>query len=229
MSREQTAEEVREEYVRAMGHDLGNTFFEFRNECITLHWKWEEYVALFGTNPGRIELLNRAAGAFFRIVQDTLWEDVVLRIARLTDAPKSMGKDNLTLQRLPALVETALQGKVETLLQECLNKGSFARDWRNRRLAHSDLALVLGDKTAAPLAPASRKDVTEVLAAIVALLNSVQTHYLRSEAMYELRPIGNAETLLYVLRDGLQAEEDRQKRFESGTCTKEDIDGQPAL
>lgn len=49
MSSEQTAEEARQEYLAAMGTELGGVFFELRKECVMLHWKWQEFVALFGT------------------------------------------------------------------------------------------------------------------------------------------------------------------------------------
>jgi hypothetical protein len=220
----QNEEEVQQEYVTAMGPELGKVFFELRNECIMLHWKWEEYVALFGTNPQRVELINKAAQAFFWVVQDTLWRDVLLSIARLTDPANSgPGKDNLTLQRLRGLAAPAIQAEVGKHLTDCLTKTEFARDWRNRHIAHSDLALALNKHSARPLALASRRSVNEALAAFVELLNAVQVHYTHAEAMYELRPCGNAESLLYVLRDGIKAEEDWYKRMKSGDYGPDDF------
>jgi hypothetical protein len=143
MSRELSADEARQSYIAAMGSELGPLCFELWNECVLLHWKWEEYVTLFGTSPGRINLLNDSAGAFFRIVQDSLWEDILLHISRLTDPPRSSGKDNLTLQRLARLVEDQLQPPLRTLLTTCSAACAFARDWRMRRIAHRDLALAL--------------------------------------------------------------------------------------
>ena len=147
-----------------MGSALGNVFFELRNECVMFHWKWQEYVVLFGTKPERIELLDEAAGAFFWIVQDTLWDDVFLRIARLTDPPRSAGKDTLSLRRLPLLVAAAFQGQVDTILQECLSKCEFARAWRNRRIAHTDLVhtdLVLVENDDRSTARASEPSMRE--------------------------------------------------------------------
>ncbi len=229
MSSHQTEREVQQEYVAGMGQELGNVFFRLRNETVMLHWKWGEFVALFGTKPERIELLNEAAGAFFWVVQDTLWEDVLLRIARLTDPPQSVRKDNLTLARLPALIAAPIGAEVERLFLECAAKSAFARDWRNRRIAHSDLALALEQQSATPLAAASRKHVNDALAAFVALLNAVQVHYLRSEAMYELHTHGDAVSLLYVLRDGLKADEERMRRIKSGNGTPDDFGPPTAL
>ena len=229
MAKEVPVDTIEEKYVRAMGPELGRLFAQFFNECAWLHVKWGEFVVLFGTNPERIDLLNNAAGGFFRIVQDALWENVLLHIARLTDRPNTTGKANLTLKRLPQLVSQELKLDVEKRLSEVEQKAKFARDWRNRHIAHSDLALSLREKNLIPLASASRKHVRDVLEAIVTLLNTVESHYRGAEVFYELtRPLKGAERLLYVLRDGLNAEEQRQKRFDEGKAWPEDFGG-PAI
>jgi len=92
------------EHLDALGPDLGHVYHALYNECAWLHIKWHQYLVLYGTKPERIDLLNRSAGLFFRIVQDTLWEDTLLHLARLTDRPTSMGKNNLSVQRLPSLI-----------------------------------------------------------------------------------------------------------------------------
>lgn len=229
MSQESTTEDVHQQYVDAMGDELGKLFFRFWNECVWLHWKWEEYVALFGTKPERISLLNKAAGSFFRVVQDTLWENVLLHISRLTDPPQSAGKDNLTLRRLPALVDDKIRAEVGTLLQTCLTNCEFARDWRRRQIAHCDLRLALDDPTATPLAAASRKAVKDALTAIAALLNAVELHYRGSTVHYELQPYGNAEALLYVVWAGVQAETERRELIQSGKFSREDLKRPPVL
>lgn len=218
-----TPEEVEQQYVGAMGAELGRLFHKLTNECSWLHWKWGEYLILFGSKPERVDLLNAAAGAFFRIVQDCLWEDTLLHIARLTDPPKSAGKKNLTLQRLPTLVVPEVRGKVETLLQDCLAKSEFARDWRKRHIAHRDLQLALSENVR-PLAHASRQTVHESIESIATLLNGVDSHYLHSEVAYEFTSqLPNAETLLYVLQEGVEAGRQRRKRLKSGNIEPGDL------
>lgn len=218
-----TPEEVKQQYVDSMGAELGRLFHELGNECSWLHWKWGEYVTLFGSKPERIDLLNAAAGAFFRIVQDCLWEDTLLHIARLTDPPESAGKKNLTLQRLPTLVVPEVRAKVDTLLKDCLAKSEFARDWRRRRIAHRDLQLALSEN-ARPLEHASRQTVRQSIESIAAMLNGVESHYLHSEVAYEFTSqFPNAESLLYVLRDGVEADRQRRKRLESGNIEPGDL------
>ena len=224
-----TPEEVEQQYVDSLGRDLGRIHHLLVNECSWLHWKWGEYVTLFGSRPERIDLLNQAAGAFFRIVQDSLWEDVLLHISRLTDPPKSAGKDNLTLQRLPQLVAPEARAEVQRLLSECLAKSEFARDWRKRHIAHRDLHLAL-DERSVPLAEASRLAVGDALESIAKLLNVVESYYLKSEVAYELTsPLENAESLLYVLRDGIDARKRQQRRFETGQLDPEDMNPPSAV
>lgn len=217
MSVERTADESRQHAVDAMGEELGRFYHALSNELAWLYLKWGEYVALFGTKPSRINLLNKAAGNFFRIIQDGLWEDVLLHIARLTDAPKSMGRENLSIRGLPPLIAKAeLRKNIEELIDLALAKSEFARDWRNRHIAHKDLKLALADG-AEPLKGASRASVKEALAAIAETLNAVSRDYLDSTTMFEgLGAYRGAESLLYVVDDGLKAEEERRDRVKRG-------------
>ena len=64
-----------------MGPELARPFCRLSNECQWLHWKWGEYITLFGSKSERIDLLNAAAASFFWIVQDSLWENILLHIA----------------------------------------------------------------------------------------------------------------------------------------------------
>jgi hypothetical protein len=180
-------------------------------------------VILFGTKPERIDLLNQAAPAFFKLIQNVMWEDILLHICRLTDPSKSCGKYTLTLQRLPDLVSTAMQSDVHLLLQEAIRKCEFARDWRNRRIAHRNLDHALNEH-AVPLVQASRKGVRDALKAIVDLLNYVELKECGSTTFYDgISPRGNAESLLCVLRDGVEADTSRRRRLLSGNPLLEDL------
>jgi len=181
-------------------------------------------VILFGSNRERIDLLNEAAPAFFKLVQGAMWEDVLLHLCRLTDPVKSCGKQTLTLQRLPDLVPSAIRHDVHSQLQKAIRKSEFARDWRNRHIAHRDLGRALNEH-AMPLASASRKGVKDALEAIVCLLNYVEQRQCGgSTTFYEgISPHGNAESLLCVLRDGVNADSSRRRRLSSGNPSPEDL------
>ena len=230
MARNLTPDDVRKEHLASMGPRLGPVYNALWNEVAWLHAKWHEYKQLYGEKPARLELLNRSAGLFFRIVQDTLWEDTLLYLARLTDPPRSAGRQNLTLCQLPSLVDDAgLRAQLEPLLTEARSRTQFARDWRNRHIAHRDLGRALGEG-ANPLADASRNHVDEALRAVAAVLNCVNTSYLNSALVFDvITPMTGGVALLHVLRDGLDAGERRLEGLRAGRPDPDDLGPERAV
>lgn len=223
MATHKTSDENSQSYTDQMGYELGSIFDALWREVEWLHIKWNEYVELYGTKPSRIDLLNKSAPLFFKVIQDSLFEDTLLHIARLTDREKTSGRDNLTILRLPGLItDTKAKDNVEQLIGIAIENAEFARDWRNRRLAHSDLDLVTKSGVK-PVAPASRDKVKNVLESIAAVLNAVHMHYTKSPINFAQSSITEGvASLLYVLDDGIQAEDERQKRLEAGDYRQDD-------
>jgi len=207
-----------------MGVALGPIYYVLWTECVNLHWKWHELVALFGCNERRVKLLNSSAPSFFRIVQDCMWEDITLHIARMMDPPKSSGKQNLSLQCLPMLVNDVIRPELNRLLDLSAIHCAFARDRRMRRIAHRDLGLALKNDVKG-LSPATRTSVEEALKAIASVLNCLESHYCAGgQVPYELfEPLGGADVLVRVLRDGLDARAAREQRIKSGKASPEDF------
>ena len=225
-----TAAESKQQYITAMGEQLGIQYAELWQEIAHLNLTWLEFVELFGTKSSRIELLNHAAGGFFRIVQDRLWEAVALHIARLTDPPLSLGRQdraNLTLLNLPNLIdEPKISAEVRALCGKAQAASAFARDWRNRHIAHRDLDLALGGGAQA-LPLVSKNEVNGTLEAFGAVMNAVARHYLDSTTSFRhIARINGAEQLIYVINDGLEAAAAKQRRIEKGDFS--DLRG-PAL
>jgi HEPN superfamily AbiU2-like protein len=221
---ERTAAQAKADHIAKMGEEIGAVYSTLWQEVAWINQKWAQYVELFGISPERIDLLNRAAPSMIRTVQDTLWEDVLLHLARLTDPPKSMGRGNLSVRHLAALLASSpINANVESLATAALAACEFARDWRNRRLAHRDLDLALG-QSVQPLAPASRAAVKVSLAALEELLNAVSLHYLDSTTFFHLGPGGeDAVSLLYLLKDGLQSRDDRLACIKRGEYRPDDF------
>ena len=225
---EQTAVQAKVEYKAQMGEAIGEVYSALWQEVAWIHTKWAQYVELFGTSAERIDLLNSAAPSMFRTVQDSLWEDVLLHLARLTDPPKSSGRRNLSMRHLVALLEgSQIATAVASNETAALSASEFARDWRHRRLAHRSLDLALG-QSVEPLAPASRADVKKALSAVEELLNTVSRHYLDSSTRFELGSGGaDAVSLLHLLRDGVHFREDRRARIPRGDATLDDLRPEP--
>lgn len=224
MAEQKTNEQVKTERINKLGKKLGPVFHALADDLAWLQVKWAEYRELFGTSPERIELLNSAAGLFFRILQDTLWEDTLLHLARLTDVAEMGGKRNLSIRAIPDLCEDpALRSRVSQLVDDAVAATTFARDWRNRHIGHRDLALAL-DSGARPLTSASRADVSAALSSIHCVFNEVSEHLLKSTLAADvITPATGAETLLYVIRDGLEADAARSARIQRGEFSSEDL------
>jgi len=221
-----TAEEAEQQRIDAMGPRLGSLCSLLVEECNLLHLEWAEYVELFGSSPERIDLLNQSAGGFFCMLQDCLWENALLHIARLTDKSASYGKrgkENVSILALPPLVDSAIRPRLDALIGAAETECKFARDWRNRRIAHRDLELALGG-CATPLEAASRASVKQALASIAGVLNALELHYLGMEIAYDsIHSHVGAKALLYVLRDGIEARNAQDLRFKSGQLLPEDL------
>jgi hypothetical protein len=212
-----TADEAKKSWISVMGEAFGLPCAQLWQEIAYLHQKWMQYLILFGTDPERVELLNDTAPAFFRLVQDLLWNETILHIARITDPCETVkGKSNLTIQILPKLLtDDSLRNGVQALVNKALTQSEFCRDWRNKHIAHSDLRLALG-QPAAPLKNGSRKQVNDILQTLAETMNLMQGHYLDSETHYKFDCYrGGASDLLEVLKDGVMV----QQEAEAGLAT----------
>lgn len=225
MARRKSPEQIQEQHLATLGPGLGPDYHALYNEVTWLHAKWQQYRILFAESAERIELLNSVSGFFFQVIRDVLWNDVLLHLARLTDPPQSMQKNNLTIRRLPALIDHAkLSDEVRALIEVAEKRASFARTWRNKHLAHRDHLLAV-DSAAEPLPGISRKNMEEALSAIRAVLNKIEDHYWNSQVAFEhFLAFDDAETLVHYLRAGVEAEARRRERLSEGRPLAEDLE-----
>ena len=92
---------VKQEYEEKLGEEFGGVFHRLWND-----WAWgvlriQEFRALFN-NAEDVELLNAiSGGGFLWDIQHILWDDLMLRVTRLTDPIRTARKNNLTVRRLP--------------------------------------------------------------------------------------------------------------------------------
>ena len=222
---ERTAAEAKAHNIEKMGPSLGAQYSVLWQEVATIHHNWSEFVELYHSKPERRELMRRAAIGFFEMVGDSLREGVLLHLGRLTDPSFSMGKSNLTIRNLPDLIDDAgVKERVSQLVRVAMEKTEFARDWRNRWLAHQDLKLALGEGPVEPLAKAEKEEVDAALKAIVEAMNEVDIYFTGAETRYDLlSPHHGAVALLYVMDDGLKREEERMERLRESSPTEDDF------
>lgn len=193
--------DIQADYISSMGEELGSCFFELSRKLVELHMLWQQYRQLFGENAETVHLLNRTAGLFFKVVQDELWDSVLLGISRMTDPPTSGAKKNLTVRSLPLFIEDAsLRIEVENLCDEALRAAKFAREHRNKRIAHQDHDS-LRSQSADQLSGISRALVEKMLSALRAVLNRLDIHFRDTTVLYEeFVDESGARVLVYKLR-----------------------------
>ncbi len=150
-----SGEDVRQKFVTSMGTTHGPIFFQLRNECVWLHVTWQTYVTIFGMSAERWELFKKAAPTTFTAVEDSLWRFVILHICGLTDPTASGPKqtqENLTVQRLPDLVDDAqVRREVNHLLVVLEEKVKPLRLLRNKVISHQDLHVALNPEAQSQL------------------------------------------------------------------------------
>lgn len=210
-----TAEDVRGEAVAAMGSQLGEIYHLLSDQVAWLHLKWDIFRELYADRD-TVDLLNSAAPAYFHELQRQTREDIFLHLCRVTDPPLSAGKPTLTLRRLPGSVsDQAVRLNLQGLVDDAVQKTAFARDWRNRRLAHTEL------NRSQPLAPASRKHVEDALNAIRQVMNRLEQTYLNKTVSYEhtIPDLGGVASLIAVLRKGVGARRaEREAKIRGGVA-----------
>jgi hypothetical protein len=227
-------DEVRAQNIAAMGARLGALYTDLYKEILWLHVVWRQYRVLFGTSQPRFELLQKAARSFFGMLDDTLWESVLLHICRLTDPPvvgRRSSKQTLTLLRLAgAIPEPEFAKRVRSLVGRARTTAKFARDERDRRIAHRDLELVQSEN-ARPLERGSRASVEGVLALFRDIVDAMEGHYFsREKTTFDyVSPPNDAEALLYQLRLARMIQDDWEARFMAGESRPDDFKRPPEI
>jgi hypothetical protein len=194
---------VKAEYIRMMGPDLGLLYFELEEDAEWLRHKWREFQELFGGGPKRIELLNIVAPNFFYFLMKLLFEDTMLHLSRLTDPPKSAGKETLTVMRLAELIhDPGFKTLVQDQAAQTKKSSEFARQWRNERLAHTDL-LSLRKGMASTLPTVNTTKIDDAVKSIRDLLNVVGKQYSVLPSVTISDPWG-AKSLVYYLEKAVR-------------------------
>lgn len=213
-----TRDELKRRNIEKMGEALGVQYTALFREFASLNLYWKEFMELFGTDDKRIARLNQSAPGFFQMLQEQQFETNMSQLARLTDSPKSVGKENLTVRNLPQLVtDLGLKGELEKHVDDIKGKTQFCRDWRNRRFAHHDLLLATQDSRATPLPAATKERIVAALRAISDMLNVMERFYYRGVCDFESIAAHNgANTLLYILGFGVMGRDKMVERIRKG-------------
>lgn len=178
--------------------EIQDTWHELYNDVVWLHGSWIIYRQLYGKSECRVNLLNESAGTVSALLQDVLLGSVQLELSKLSDPPRSVGKDNLSLYQLHATLEQSghvvIADQVAPLIASFKAKCEPARKRRNKAIAHNDLST---RRAAVPLNGPSREEVEKALLALRAVMNCVEVHFTQSQTAFEhLRTEADGDSLI---------------------------------
>lgn len=78
------ASETTEQKILPMKLELSEAMKILVPQLVELHVIWDQYCELY-SDAGTVGVLNRNCGLFFKVIQDVLWDRVLLGICRLLD------------------------------------------------------------------------------------------------------------------------------------------------
>lgn len=204
--------------------EISLVYKEIQKEVLTLHIKWNIYRQLYAHSEERINVLNKCAPLFFALMQDILWDNVLLSINRLSDPPESRRGNNLSIAQLHKRVKKSIDEN--TSIKICRILSSFKNisnnnfvPHRNKRIAHFDLNLSISEKVHS-LPEISREKIETALYLIREYLNTIENYFDLGEVLYKDVIVNDdAEDLIDILEKGLGYQdnlmEQLKKRLES--------------
>ena len=171
------SDKVKQEYQKKLGEEFGRVFHGLWQDWVLALVKMQEYIELF-SNTEHVKLLNAiSGGAFLSDIQHIFWDDLMLRVTRLTDRSKS----TLSVKRLPKFCKDAeLKREVLRRINCAYEAAEFARDWRHRRISHRNLDLAI-KSDAKPLAQASLRQVKTALGEVREVLRAISVPLLKQD------------------------------------------------
>ena len=198
-------EALKQEYREKLGGEFGTVLYEIRNDWLTGLVRIREYRVLFSDHKA-VKLLNGAGGPFMSDVQQILWRDLLLHVTRLTDPATTGRHKNLSVQALPPFCKKPdfqakypeLHTVVQTLVDKAVAAAESPREWRNRRISHTDRGLAI-DSNAESLAPTSLRQIQAGLDAVHAVIATIAGEVLKHDTLNDVVVEPRAEAFLVYL------------------------------
>lgn len=213
MSSDRTPEDILKENIEALGKDLGETFTFLHNDFLNLLLEWDTYKAFFGTNLERVNLLNSISGLTAFQIEKRLFHSVLLGLRRLSEKMKGAPEESpISIDKLLYFAPEG-EGKKELreLAKAVRKECAFAKNWSDKKIAHSDWAVRTGRAT---LEVASRQKTENALRSIAEFIQKFGKLFLGCIYVFDvIKPLdGDEVSFLEALLEGHKAIEDRKTR-----------------
>jgi len=168
---------------------------------------------MFMHSVERHKLLRQSAGLFFRVIGSVLLSDILMHLSKLTDPPKTAGKENLSLKRLlPYMVDDKSKKQFEKRLEEIETAMKPIRDWRNQHGAHHTLPYTQDELSFDHFHALTLEEIDAILVSIEDFMRSVYCVKTNRDLSFD-KPIldKDFDSLLAYLEIGLKAAETEKR------------------
>ncbi len=181
-------------------------------EIVLLHFKWIYLKQLFGTEK-HLAVVNATAPSAFSVIEEALFNEILLSLMRLVDPVGSKHQMNLSLRSLlEDIPDEKLRDQVAALEKQIREKVTDIKTWRDKKLAHNDLLRLL--KKSDPVPPIQIFELTAAMQLVRKAMNLIYQFFSQPHVLYDqcvTQKDGN--DLIFYLNYGLECwREDREKR-----------------
>ena len=214
MSTHRDSEEILADSILRMGPELGRIHHDLWAQLVWLNAKWRIHQDLFAGDESQTRLMEATAIQTFNQLYVALTNEIVMHICRITDKAKTGRFNNATIRRLLQLVQNSeARCRIEALVDEAESGCKFARDTRDKFLAHRDVNAALCPD-ALQHDHVRADNIRNALAQIAAVLNAVEVAFGGAAVRYELNShFSDAGRLVRMMEAGAKAQrEDRRRR-----------------
>ena len=182
--------------VPELPEEVRLVFEDLCKDLASLHGKWRFYLDLF-SDADTVDVLSDVARASFQMVDESLGNDIVMAICRLSDPSQLGSHANLSIGVLAKKFSELPE--VKQLWDDFEGLCGPVRQYRNKRIGHNDLNTVLQPHdNLLPNIP--RATIDSILSAAAKLLNYVYHHYTNSGLIFEPLCIGGGKDLVLWLK-----------------------------
>jgi hypothetical protein len=207
-----------------ISNDARGIYEQLYSQVSLLTFNWLTYKKLFSVDQEQIDLLDRTGRSFFQAYHDTLLNDVLLSLSRITDNPKSAKGARISLRRLllhlDLNVDPVFTSKFKTLIEQAEQDCVPVRQHRNKQVAHLSLDTVVNSRLN-PLPDLNVKQIDDALGKVQKALILYSLTVLDESHLFEpIQAVRDATSLLFFLQRGLKCiDEDHEGQLSKSPCT----------
>jgi hypothetical protein len=183
--------------------EVRDAFIQLQEDVAMLQHKWSVYLELYSERE-TAALVSEVAPAFFQTIAESLRNDMIMTICRLSDPSRKLGGDVLSLATLVDQCERV--PNIAARLTAFQAAAGGVRLLRNRRLTHNDLTTAI-EPHQDLLPGVDRFQVDEILRFATEILETIYGHFCNESFALEPLVPGDVDCLLEWLRKARVARE----------------------